>query len=149
VSGPGQGHPELRYEQTDVRPGAIVRFAIGLVVVIAVASVALLGLFAVLAKQQRRHDPPPPPLARPTGELPPLPRLQVSPLQDLEQVRAQEEDELNSYGWVDPRAGIVHIPVDEAIRIVAQRGLPHAEPSPAPSPSFSPSPSAAPAGEPR
>ena len=89
MSAPGQGHPELRYEQTDVRPAAVVRFAIGLVVVIAVAAVALLGLFAVFAKQQRRHDPPPPPLARPTGDLPPMPRLQVTPLQDLEQVRSQ------------------------------------------------------------
>jgi hypothetical protein len=144
VSGPG-GHPELRYEQTDVRPGAIVRFAIGLVIVVAVASVALLGLFRVFTKQQQRQDPPPPPIARPTGDVPPVPRLQVTPLQDLEQVRAQEEKELNSYGWVDPRAGIVHIKIDDAIRILATRGLPQAAPSPASSPS--PSPSAAPAGE--
>jgi hypothetical protein len=142
VSGPG-GHPELRYEQTDVRPGAIVRFGIGLVIVVAVASVALLGLFRVLAKQQQRHDPPSPPIARPTGDVPPVPRLQITPLQDLEQVRAQEEKELNSYGWVDPRAGIAHIPIDDAIRILATRGLPQAAPSPA----SSPSPSAAPAGE--
>jgi hypothetical protein len=147
MSRPGQGHPELRYEQTDVRPAAIVRFAIGLVLVIAVAAGALLGLFAVLAKQQRRHDPPAPPLARPTADLPPVPRLQITPLQDLELVRAQEEKELNSYGWVDPRAGIVHIKIDDAIRILATRGLPQAAPSPASSPSPSPSPSAAPAGE--
>ena len=144
MSAPGQGHPELRYEQTDVRPAAVVRFAIGLVVVIAVASVALLGLFAVFAKQQRRHDPPPPPLARPTGDVPPMPRLQVTPLQDLEQVRAQAEEELNSYGWVDPRAGIVRIKIDDAIRILAQRGLPPAAATPASSPS--PSPTAAPGG---
>ena len=104
MSAPGPGHPELRYEQTDVRPAAVVRFAIGLVVVIAVASVALLGLFAVFAKQQRRHDPPPPPLARPSGDVPPMPRLQVTPLQDLEQVRSQAEEELNSYGWEIGRA---------------------------------------------
>jgi len=143
VSAPGPGHPELRYEQTDVRPAAVVRFAIGLVVVIAVASVALLGLFAVFAKQQRRHDPPPPPLARPSGDVPPMPRLQVTPLQDLEQVRSQAEEELNSYGWVDARAGIVRIKIDDAIRILAQRGLPSAAPSPA----SLPSPSAPPSGE--
>lgn len=146
MSGPGQGHPEVRYEQSDVRAGAIVRFAIGLVIVVAVASVALLGLFGVFAKQQQRHDPPPPPLARPSGDLPPVPRLQVTPLQDLEQVRAREEKELTSYGWVDPRAGIARIPIDEAIRILAQRGLPQAAPSPAASPA-SPAPTAAPDGE--
>ena len=140
MSGPGQGHPEIRYEQSDVRPGAIVRFGLGLMIVVAVASVALLGLFKVFAKQQLRHDPPAPPLARPSGDLPPVPRLQIAPLQDLEQIRAQEEKELSSYGWVDPRTGIVHIPVDEAIRIVARRGLPQA----AASPGASPSPSAPP-----
>lgn len=143
MSGPGHGHPEVRYEQSDVRPGAIVRFGIGLVVVVAVASVALLGLFGVFAKQYQRHDPPSPPLARPSGDLPPVPRLQVTPLQDLEQVRAQEEKELTSYGWVDPRMGIAHIPIDEAIRILAQRGLPQAAPSPAPSAA----PTVAPPGE--
>jgi hypothetical protein len=139
MSGPGHGRPEVRYEQADVRPVAIVRFAIGLVVVIVVASVALRGLFGLFAKQQQRHDPPSPPLARPSGDLPPVPRLQVTPLQDLEQVRTQEEKELTSYGWVDPRMGIAHIPIDEAIRILAQRGLPQATPSPAASPA-SPAP---------
>jgi hypothetical protein len=139
VSGPGPEHPGVRYEQSDVRAGAIVRFGVGVVIVIAVASVGLLGLFKVLARQERRHDPPAPPLARPAGDLPPMPRLQVAPLQDLEQVRAKEEEELNSYGWVDPRAGIVHIKIDDAIRILAQRGLPQTAPAPSPSPSAAPS----------
>jgi len=142
VSAPGDGHPEVRYEQSDVRVGAIVRFAIGLVVVVGVASVVLLGLFALFARQQRRHDPPPPPLAQEAGRLPPGPRLQASPLQDLEQLRAKEEKELTSYGWVDAKAGIVHIPIDEAIKIVAQHGVPKAIPAPSPSPGAEASPSA-------
>jgi hypothetical protein len=142
MSPPGDDHPELRYEQSDVRAGAIVRFALGLVTVVAVSAVLLLGLFKLFARQQRRHDPPPPPLAREAGRLPPAPRLQASPLQDLEQVRAEEEKELSSYGWVDPKAGIVHIPIDEAIKTVAARGLPRA--APAPSPSTAPSPPGSP-----
>jgi hypothetical protein len=142
VSAPGEGHAEVRYEQSDVRAGAIVRFAIGLVIVVVVAAVGLLGLFKLFARQQRRHDPPPPPLAQQAGRQPPGPRLQASPLQDLEQLRGQEEKELTSYGWVDPKAGIVHIPIDEAIKIVAARGLPQAAPSPSPASS----PSAAPPG---
>ncbi len=142
MSAPGDGHPEVRYEQSDVRPGAIVRFAIGLVLVVGVSAVALLGLFALFARQQRRHDPPPPPLARQAGRLPPGPRLQAAPLQDLERLRAEEEKELTSYGWIDAKAGIAHIPIDEAIKIVAARGLPRAltsaPPSSSPSPSSSP-----------
>jgi len=133
MSAPGDDHPELRYEQSDVRTGAIVRFALGLVTVVAVSAVLLLGLFKLFARQQRRHDPPPPPLAREAGRLPPGPRLQAAPLQDLEQVRAEEEKELTSYGWVDRKAGIVHIPIDEAIKIVAARGLPQAVASASPS----------------
>ena len=140
MSAPGDGHPAVRYEQSDVRPGAIVRFAIGLVLVVGVSAVALLGLFKLFARQQRRHDPPPPPLAQEAGRLPPGPRLQAAPLQDLEQLRAEEEKELTSYGWVDAKAGIAHIPIDEAIKIVAARGLPQAAASA--SPSASPSPSA-------
>jgi hypothetical protein len=143
VSAPDDAHPEVRYEQSDVRAGAIVRFAIGLVIVVVVSSVALLGLFKLLARQQRRHDPPPPPLLREAGRLPPAPRLQDAPLQDLEQLRAKEEKELTSYGWVDPRAGIVHIPIDDAIKIVAQGGVPKAIAIPSPTVSAaSPSPPA-------
>jgi hypothetical protein len=143
VSAPGDAHPELRYEQSDVRAGAIVRFAFALVVVIVLAAVFLLGFFKLLARQERRHDPPPPPLAREAGQLPPAPRLQSAPLQDLEQLRAEEDKELASYGWVDEKAGIAHIPIDEAIKIVAARGLPRA--AAAPAPSAAPSPAASPA----
>jgi len=146
VSAPGDAHPEVRYEQRDVRAGAIVRFALALVVVVILASALLLGLFQLLARQERRHDPPPPPLALEAGRLPPAPRLQSTPLQDLEELRAEEEKELTSYGWVDEKAGIARIPIDEAIKIVAARGLPHAAASPpAAAPPAPPSPSAPPA----
>jgi hypothetical protein len=145
VSAPNDAHPELRYEQSDVRAGSIVKFAIGLMVVVVLASAFLLGLFKLLARQERRHDPPPPPLAQEAGRLPPAPRLQSTPLQDLEQLRAEEEKELTSYGWVDQKAGIARIPIDEAIKIVAARGLPHAVPASSPSPAASPSAAAAPA----
>jgi hypothetical protein len=141
VSAPDDAPPEVRYEQSDVHAEAIVRFAIGLVIVVVVSSVALLGLFKLFAGQQRRQDPPPPPLLREAGRLPPAPRLQETPLQDLEQLRAKEEKELTSYGWVDPQAGIVHIPIDDAIKIVARGGIPKAIAMPSPPVSVaSPSP---------
>ena len=39
-------------------------------------------------------------------------------------MRAAEEAALNSYGWVDKDAGIVKIPVDRAMEILAKKGLP-------------------------
>ena len=36
----------------------------------------------------------------------------------------QEEQTLHSYGWVDQPAGVVRIPIDRAMELLAQRGLP-------------------------
>ncbi len=63
-------------------------------------------------------------------KLPPEPRLQAEPKIELKDLRADEDAILNSYGWVDPNKGIVRIPIDQAIDIVAQKGLP-SKPSPA------------------
>jgi hypothetical protein len=57
-------------------------------------------------------------------QSPPGPRLQVAPAKDLDEVRATEDSVLNSYGWVVPNAGVVRIPIDRAIELVVQRGLP-------------------------
>lgn len=35
-----------------------------------------------------------------------------------------QNDDLNSYGWVDRRNGVVRIPVDRAMDLILQRGLP-------------------------
>ena len=43
---------------------------------------------------------------------------------ELTDVRLREEEELNSYGWVDQKAGIVHIPIERAMQLIAERGLP-------------------------
>ena len=43
---------------------------------------------------------------------------------DWQALQAQQEATLHSYGWVDRQAGVVHIPIDQAIDLVLQRGLP-------------------------
>ena len=54
----------------------------------------------------------------------PEPRLQVSPAQDLRDMRASEDAILDTYGWADQTADVVHIPVEQVMQILAQRGLP-------------------------
>jgi hypothetical protein len=60
------------------------------------------------------------------GELktPPGPRLQTSARADLARFRAHEEQTLNSYGWIDRNKGLVRIPIERAMNLLAQRGLP-------------------------
>ena len=57
-------------------------------------------------------------------EQTPYPRLQISPPLDLQEFRAREEIELNTYGWIDRTAGVVRIPIDRAMDLVLQRGFP-------------------------
>jgi hypothetical protein len=59
--------------------------------------------------------------------LPPEPRLQVSPDRDWIDMRNQEQQALTSYGWIDRPHGVVRIPIQEAMERIAQQGLPHTE----------------------
>lgn len=59
-----------------------------------------------------------------TGENKSFPRLQLAPPEDLKRFRAREDEELNSYGWIDRTAGVVRIPIGRAMELVLQRGLP-------------------------
>jgi hypothetical protein len=52
------------------------------------------------------------------------PKLQVSPAADLASFRATEDAELTRYGWIDKSAGVVRIPIDRAMELVLEAGLP-------------------------
>jgi len=69
--------------------------------------------------------PSAPQLGRIPAELPqpPEPRLQTTPKADLDRLRASEDQRLNSFGWVDRDKQIVRIPIDDAMRLLSQRGL--------------------------
>lgn len=62
--------------------------------------------------------------------LPPPPRslsqplLQAAPAQDLQEFLTAEEAQLNSYGWVDQDAGLVRIPIQRAMQLLVERGVP-------------------------
>ena len=56
-------------------------------------------------------------------QLPPEPRVEVAPYQQLQTLRAHEDHVLGSYAWVDQKAGTVRVPIDRAIDMVAQKGL--------------------------
>jgi hypothetical protein len=53
-----------------------------------------------------------------------VPHLQIAPPEDLKKFREREEMELTTYGWIDRTAGVVRVPVDRAMELVLQRGLP-------------------------
>lgn len=54
----------------------------------------------------------------------PQPRLQPSPREDMQRFHAQEMQQLNSTGWIDKSAGVVHIPIADAMQKLAHDGIP-------------------------
>src|SRR3954454_11661804 len=121
----------VQHEESDVNIRAIFGFGIGLFVVAVVVHVAIYLLFVFFSNRQEtansvRQYPLP---AGQENCLPPEPRLQINPRQDLQDLRAQEDQLLNGYSWVDRNAGVVRIPIGEAMKLTVQRGLP-VRPSP-------------------
>jgi hypothetical protein len=117
---PGAGH-----EETDINVWAVGKFAVALVLVIGVALFLLFGLFRYLLS---REGGPPSGRSQVAASEPakafPQPQLQETELQDLKTMRAEEERVLHSYAWVDPEANVVRIPIDRAMDLLAERGLP-------------------------
>jgi hypothetical protein len=56
--------------------------------------------------------------------IPPEPRIEVAPYEQLQQMRAKEDHILTTYAWVDKESGTVRVPIDRAIDLLAAKGLP-------------------------
>ncbi len=115
--------PPAGFERTDVDAWAIGKFGIALVLICVASMAMLLFVFHYFIA---REGPPPPKafsnpanVRRPAGTV-----LEETPVVDLARERAAEDKILNSYGWVDKDKGIVRIPIDQAIDMLAQKGLP-------------------------
>jgi hypothetical protein len=115
----GPGH-----EKYELRLVPVLLFGIVLVLVTTGVLLLMSTLFNSYASRRAQQDVPPLPLAQTRSQLPPEPRLQVSPPRELQQLRAAEEATLTSYGWVEQSEGIVRIPIERAMALLAERGLP-------------------------
>ena len=113
---------EEGYERRDVNVRALLTFALGLAVLVIVVFFAMRWTFNFLSAKEPL-GPPPTPFEN-ARVIPPSPRLQVHPRQDLRSYCDGQLSELNSYGWVDPQAGVVRIPIDRAMDEILRQGLP-------------------------
>ena len=114
---PGRGH-----ETSDANIRGLVLSGIGLLILILAGLLVSLGVFRYFVSHQGL-GPPASPFANERA-LPPEPRLQVSAPADLKQYKAAQDEVLTSYGWVDESAGVVRIPIDRAMAVLLQKGLP-------------------------
>jgi hypothetical protein len=115
------------YELSDLKPGAIALFGVGLVIAVILAVIVTTLFLGYRTVQRGRQDTPAPRLAREREVIPQL-RLQVDAPEELRQLRAAEDAVLSSYSWVDKDAGIVKFPIDRAMEILAKKGLPARQP---------------------
>lgn len=122
----GPTPPGAQYEHTDIEPGVGYRFAVWLAVAMLLSAGLVYGTFRVLERSRVADDAAAQtyPLAAGQSHEPPAPRLQTQPFKDVYQLKTEQRGTLNSYGWVDKANGVVHIPVDRAMQLLLQRGLP-------------------------
>ena len=112
------------HETSDVNIRAIFGFAIGLTVTTMIVGFAVWVLFQYFNAREAKTVFTEYPLAVQEPRLPPEPRLQTNPREDLGNLRAHEDQALTSYGWVDKDGGVVRIPIERAMQLVVERGLP-------------------------
>jgi hypothetical protein len=128
-------NPEVEFEHRDLDAASIFAFLFGLAIFGLIMYFVLLGMYKFMDRYTQQHQPPANPLATAVEsgnrQVPPQtrlkfpePRLEVNERTELQGFRQYQEERLHSYGWVDEKAGVMHIPIEVAMQIVAQRGLP-------------------------
>jgi hypothetical protein len=125
-------NPDLLHEESDVNVRGIVGFGLGLALTIGLSALVLYGMFDYLRGNFTPKHVAPSPLIgvrepvepNHAPELFPNPRLQTDYYGDLEALREEWGNRLESYGWQDKNAGIVYIPIDKAMELTLKRGLP-------------------------
>ena len=115
------------YEHTDTAIAPVAKFLFWLFIAAIATHFGLAGVYKLLVDQgvkseasERRY----PLAATEERRVPPVPRLQQFPRNELYTFRNEERDRLETYGWESKAAGTVHIPIEEAMKLMVERGLP-------------------------
>ena len=127
-------NPGVAHEESDVNVRGIAKFVIALAIGSIVTFVLMRVMFNYLESRElaAQAEQPASPLAKqksPEERLPPEPRLQLAPgheihpLKDMEKAHDEWKAQLNGYGWVDQNVGTVRIPIEQAKRVLLEKGL--------------------------
>lgn len=114
--------PSAGYEQSDALLRPVLIFTVALAVLIVVVVFAMRVVYDGFDDRAGRLDNEPHPMS--IASEPPAPRLQTSTSADLAAHRERERALTGEYAWVDPTSKTVRIPIDRAIDLVLERGLP-------------------------
>ncbi|HEU5016901.1 MAG TPA: hypothetical protein VFT69_02895 [Pseudolabrys sp.] len=106
--------PHTAFEPTDWNLGPVALVYAGVLVLLVVSA------FVVMAGYPTAL----PDVGRTRRITPPGPGLQTNPERDLRRLRADEERKLDTYYWIDRQKGVVHIPIEQAMKKLAATGIP-------------------------
>jgi hypothetical protein len=119
-SGRAVGHS---HEPRDLRVRIVILFGLVLSATLLGAPYALRLVFSDFRDRADRRDRPRSPL-REVRAVPPEPRLQTNPGEELKALKREEDRRLGTYGWIDREQKILRMPIDRAMDQMIRRGVP-------------------------
>jgi hypothetical protein len=140
---PGAGaeprNADVSFETTDVQVTTIYWYLGALAIAVILSYVVCVFVLRLTTKIAVEFDTPPPTIRQEMGSayeaLPPEPRLQgvpchlTDPQTDLRQKVQADTAANEKYVWIDQSSGIAQIPVQDAMKIIAEKGLPAIQPA--------------------
>ena len=114
--------PTHDHERSDARVRPIAAFLVFMFIAVLFAYGVITILFEYLSQREVSKYGNPVQLSAPGGQSG-APQLQVVPGLDLREIRAGEAEQLDGYGWVDQRRGLVHVPIEQAIDMLLEQGV--------------------------
>jgi hypothetical protein len=130
---------DVSFEKADVQVTTIYWYLGALAIAVILSYVVCVFVLRLTTKIAVEFDTPPPTIRQEMGSayqaLPPEPRLQgvpghgTDPQTDLRQKLQADTAANEKYGWIDQSSGIAQIPVQDAMKIIAEKGLPAIQPA--------------------
>jgi hypothetical protein len=127
-------HTDVSFEERDVKASTIYGYLFALAAAVVASLVICIYILRFATSFVASSDTPPPPSREALGPdykvLPPEPRLQgvpghgTDPQQDLRDKLKADTEANEKFDWIDKNSGIAQIPVKDAMKIIAQKGLP-------------------------
>jgi hypothetical protein len=131
-------NPEASFEREDLSTRGVFVFMIGLAIVGLVIYFIIVAMYSFLDKYEHDQMTTASPLVTSRGPAARVvtkdymekfkgngaPMLESDERGQFKDFLLKQEDQLNSYGWVNQQAGVAHIPIDRAMDLIVERGLP-------------------------
>jgi len=117
-----QQHP-AGHETRDAKIAPIILTGVGLAFTVAIVGLVVYGVFQYLETHPETSAPANP-MSAEESQIPPAPRIEEHPAIEIQQLHAQENSILSTYGWTNKKAGVVRIPIDRAMELQLKRGFP-------------------------